>query len=153
MALTSKDVGPFVMSRKNPLAPSMLCVHSLPDPDRAAIEVLYEHGDATAVEVGRSLGVSASAVRPRFARLGTQGYVASSLKSSGRRGRPGYRYRLTRSGRRLFSHRLDLAAAARDRAMLEEIRCRYPDLMAAVLRDPVRPAAKEAPNSRNGQDL
>ncbi|MDC0936639.1 MarR family transcriptional regulator [Pirellulales bacterium] len=65
--------------------------------DSPLLDHLRQQGDASVSELGQHLGVTATAIRQRLARLMDGGLVARSAVVEGR-GRPSHRYRLTAAG-------------------------------------------------------
>lgn len=77
--------------------------------ERQFLEQLQRLGAGTIQEIGDAIGVTATAVRQRLARLQELGYVVRELERAGR-GRPHHRYRITDKGmRQLGDNYSDLA--------------------------------------------
>jgi predicted ArsR family transcriptional regulator len=85
--------------------------HQLSDNDRLVVESLRKTPGMTVGDLGKVLGVTATAVRQRLDRLMALGLIERSHESEGR-GRPSYRYDLTGSGKKVGGNNLeDLAIA------------------------------------------
>ncbi len=73
---------------------------SVTDSDEYVLNLLRKRGGAEISELGQALGVTATAVRQRLARLMDDGLVCREEVVRGGRGRPSHRYRLTEKGTR-----------------------------------------------------
>jgi predicted ArsR family transcriptional regulator len=73
---------------------------SVTDSDEYVLNLLRKRGGAEISELGQALGVTATAVRQRLARLMDDGLVCREEVVRGGRGRPSHRYRLTEKGNR-----------------------------------------------------
>jgi predicted ArsR family transcriptional regulator len=79
--------------------------------DRKVVDLLMVHSPQEINELGKRLGVTATAVRQRLGRLMSMNYVERSTVSEGR-GRPVHQYSLTEQGRLSCGNNLaDLAVA------------------------------------------
>ena len=83
--------------------------NSIPENDRAVVDLLRTHGSMTVGQLVESLGVTATAIRQRLTRLMGSGMIQRSQAPDGR-GRPRHRYALTERGRNAIGSNLnDLA--------------------------------------------
>lgn len=82
---------------------------SVESSDEALLDLLKRLGPQSVPALGRGMGVTATAVRQRLARLSEKGLVRREAVRAAR-GRPGHRYMLTEKGRRqVGSNFTDLA--------------------------------------------
>lgn len=85
--------------------------------DRAVLNCLRRNGSATIAELKDALGVTATAIRQRLARLMDDGLIDRSRVGGGR-GRPRHEYRLTSAGTRAAGDSYDQLA----QVLWEEVR-------------------------------
>jgi predicted ArsR family transcriptional regulator len=74
---------------------------------RRVAQLLLENGHATAVELARTLGITATATRRHLDAMEAEGQVETRIVRTSKRGRPAKHYQLTSAAREGFGHTYD----------------------------------------------
>ena len=74
---------------------------------RRVSRLLLERGHATAAELARALGITATATRRHLDAMESEGLVETRVVKTPRRGRPAKQYQLTSAARASFGHTYD----------------------------------------------